>query len=319
VTTLALFNNKRGVGKTTLVYHLAHMFWRLGVSVLAADLDPQASLTVAFFDEEQVESLWNDAQRQATMADAVRPILEGSGDIGEVDPVEIADGLWLAPGDLELSRFEDPFSEAWSRGLTGDPAALRTTAAFHRVVRQAADKVAAEVVIIDLAPNLGAINRAALLAADAVLIPLAADLYSLQGLRHLGPTLRAWRSAWMSVPPRARTGVDAPAGTMKPIGYVVRRPSGRLERPVKDYDRWLSRMPSVFASSVLGESQPDAGDRFEIATLRHYSSLMPLAQDARKPMFDLRPADGAMGSMQRYVRLCYEEFESIAHKVLARL
>jgi hypothetical protein len=46
---------------------------------------------------------------------------------------------------------------------------------------------------------------------------------------------------------------------------------------------------------------------------------MPLAHDARKPMFDLRPADGAVGSMQRYVRLCYQEFESLAHKVLARL
>jgi chromosome partitioning protein len=79
VTTLALFNNKGGVGSTTLAYHLAHMFQRIGVRVLAADLDPQASLTTAFLDEDQVESLWEGTRRQATMADAAYPILKRLG------------------------------------------------------------------------------------------------------------------------------------------------------------------------------------------------------------------------------------------------
>jgi cellulose biosynthesis protein BcsQ len=43
--TIALFNNKGGVGKTTLVYHLAHMFSRIGYPTVAVDLDPQANLT----------------------------------------------------------------------------------------------------------------------------------------------------------------------------------------------------------------------------------------------------------------------------------
>jgi chromosome partitioning protein len=74
----------------------------------------------------------------------------------------------------------------------------------------------------------------------------------------------------------------------------------------------------VFASSVLGEkSQPGGDDRYEIATLRHHLSLLPLAHDARKPMFDLRPADGTVGSMQCYICLCYQEFESLTHNVLA--
>lgn len=51
-------------------------------------------------------------------------------------------------------------------------------------------------------PSLGALNRAALLACDAVVIPVAPDLFSLQGLRNIGPTLREWRE------PRA--GADRP-------------------------------------------------------------------------------------------------------------
>ena len=45
MTTIAFFNNKGGVGKTSLVYHLALMYAEIGVSVVAADLDPQANLT----------------------------------------------------------------------------------------------------------------------------------------------------------------------------------------------------------------------------------------------------------------------------------
>lgn len=49
---ITFFNNKGGVGKTSLVYHLAWMLADLGHRVVAADLDLQANLTAAFVDEE---------------------------------------------------------------------------------------------------------------------------------------------------------------------------------------------------------------------------------------------------------------------------
>ena len=72
--TIALFNNKSGVGKTTLVYHLAHMFPRLGYPALAVDLDPQANLTSAFFDEDRLENLWSE--EADTILACVSAILE---------------------------------------------------------------------------------------------------------------------------------------------------------------------------------------------------------------------------------------------------
>ena len=53
--------------------------------------------------------------------------------------------------------------------------------------------------------------------------------------------------------------------------------------------------------------------------MRDFRSLMPLAHDARKPMFDLRTADGAIGSTQRYVQVCFTEFRDLAREVLRRL
>ncbi len=320
--TIALFNNKGGVGKTTLAYHLAHMTARLGTRVLAADLDPQANLTSAFFDEDQLELFW-DPESQGTILNAVQPILRGLGDIA-VPPVrEAADRLWVLPGDLGLSRFEDKLSEAWPHGYDGDEAALRITTAFHRVLRGTAEKVDAEVVLIDVGPNLGAINRSALLAADWILIPLAADLFSLQGLRNLGPTLRSWRTSWrQNVLPGAPDDLDMPQAVMQPLGYVVLQHAVRLDRPVKAYDRWLRRIPAEFRNSVLGKHDPvgpASPDPYRLATLRNYRSLMPLAQDVRKPMFDLRAADGALGSTGRLVQTCYLEFQQLANTVLDRV
>ncbi|MDT3727070.1 AAA family ATPase [Streptomyces sp. DSM 41972] len=338
-TSIALFNNKGGVGKTTLTYHLAHMFRRLGLTVLAVDLDPQANLTSMCLDETEIEELWENpseliAQGAApsalpgtgrvrsgqTIADAVRPILEGTGDVAPVEPAELQDGLWLLAGSLDLSRFEDKLSNEWFKTFAGDIAAIRTTTAFHRVMEQAAAAVHADIVLIDVGPNLGAINRSALIAADTVLMPLAADLFSLKGLSNLGPTLRDWRRNWQQlVLPQVPEGFSAPRAGMRPLGYVIMQPEMRLDRPVKAYERWLERIPWVYSAAVLGENPKEqGGDRHRIATLRNYRSLMPLAHDARKPMFDLKAADGALGSTQKYVQTCYREFRALAEGVLAR-
>jgi chromosome partitioning protein len=316
--TITFFNNKGGVGKTTLAYHLSHMMARVGHRVLAVDLDPQANLTAAFFDELRLERLWE--VDGGTVFSGVEPILRGLGDIATPDPIEVADDLWILPGDLALSRFEDRLSESWTRGYDGDEAAIRVTTAFHRMGRLAATAVGADVVLIDIGPNLGAINRAALLASDSVVIPLAADLFSLQGLRNLGPTLRGWRRSWSeNTLPKVPAGIAAPPGTMRPLGYVVLQHAVRLDRPVLAYDRWLGRIPGEFYGSVLATETPPPApddDPYRLASLRHYRSLMPLAQDARKPMFDLRAADGALGSTGRLVQTCEREFRALAHTVL---
>lgn len=81
--TIAFFNNKGGVGKTSLVYHLAWMFADHGIKTLAVDLDPQANLTAMFLNEERLEELWPDDEHPDTVYGSVRPILRGIGDIAE--------------------------------------------------------------------------------------------------------------------------------------------------------------------------------------------------------------------------------------------
>ena len=61
------------------------------------------------------------------------------------------------------------------------------------LIENAGKQYNADVALVDLGPNLGSINRAALVGCDHIVIPLAPDLYSMQGLRNMGPKIRQWR------------------------------------------------------------------------------------------------------------------------------
>ncbi|MGH7466988.1 MAG: ParA family protein [Longimicrobiales bacterium] len=321
--TIAFFNNKGGVGKTSLVYHLAWMYADLGLSVIAADLDPQANLTSMFLEDDRLEQLWPEADHRSTVYGAVRPLLEGEGDISDPYIEDPAPGLGLLVGDLALSSAEDELSSQWPASLDRRPRAFRVLSALWRVLERAASARAAPVVMIDVGPNLGALNRAILVAAEHVVIPLAPDLYSLQGLRNLGPTLRRWRGEWQERANRNPVAdLDLPSGAMVPAGYVVMQHAVRLDRPGKAYGKWMNRIPGEYSRSVLGSDEPVsvsvANDPNALSTLKHYRSLMPLAQEARKPMFFLKPADGAIGGHASAVLDCYRDFRALARRIAER-
>jgi len=243
--TIAFFNNKGGVGKSFLAYHLAWKLDALGVRVLAADLDPQANLTNMFLNEDRLETLWAD-EHQNTLFGMINPILKGKGDIANPH-VEPIGNIGLLVGDLGLSGFEDRLSDAWPRCLDGDEAAFRVISAFYRGIELAAQAQESEVVIIDVGPNLGALNRAAILSAQYVVVPLAPDLFSLQGLYNLGPTLREWRRGWGErIKKNPNPKLSLPEPWMNPIGYVVMQPATQLNRPVKAYERWMAQIPKVY-------------------------------------------------------------------------
>ncbi len=320
--TIAFFNNKGGVGKTSLVYHLAWMYADLGLSVLAADLDPQANLTTMFLDEDGLESLWPNGQPGGTILGPLLPLLEGEGGLAAPN-VEDIEGIGLVAGDLALSGFEDELSQQWPYCLEGKTRAFRVIGSFHEILARAAQQRKSDIVLIDVGPNLGAINRAALIAADYVAIPLAPDLFSIKGLQNLGPRLREWRKGWRQRLEVRPLGMDLPVGRMEPLGYVVMQHAVRLDRPVKAYEKWMARIPHVYREAVLGETIPQAGvttnrDPHCLSTLKHYRSLMPLAQESRKPMFLLKPADGAIGGHAKAVNDCYQDFRSLAHEVAKR-
>lgn len=323
--TIAFFNNKGGVGKTSLVYHLAWMFRETGHRVIAVDLDPQANLSGMFLDEYKLEELWQGIEKNTIDSD-IAPLFEGIGDVSTEPYIEeVEDRLGLLAGDLNLSKREGDMSEQWPKCLNRDKRAFRVTTAFARLIADASKTFQADLALIDVGPNLGAINRAALIASDYVVIPLAPDLFSLQGLGNVGPTLRDWKVEWKDRVERKPQDLDItlPEGNMKPLGYVVMRHSAMLGRPVKAYLRWIKRIPAEYRKAVLQDSNPAPQaidtDEHLLAHLKDYRSLMPMAQEANKPMFMLKPADGVIGAQQNAARSCYGDFHALAKKIIHKL
>jgi cellulose biosynthesis protein BcsQ len=323
-----LFNNKGGVGKTTLTFNIAHMLARNGFRTVVLDFDPQSNVTAIFLDEDQLEDIWStDVSDGRTVAGCLDLVRRGKGDLREPVLVAAADNLSLLPGSLFLSRFEQTLAEEWAKtGSTTNERALDVTCSLANLAEQAASKVGADYLLIDVGPSLGALNRAALLSCDAVVIPVAPDLFSLQGLRNIGPTLREWRADWQTVVKQARRRGNAalPEREFQPLGYIVQQHLARSDRPVSGYRKWAEQIPSEFHRFVLDESTPAAplpveSDAYCLATLKHFASLVPIAQAARKPMFDLRQADGIGGGQLLSVKRCREEFERLVDATMKRL
>ena len=323
--SIVLFNNKGGVGKTTLGYHLSWMFNDLGLKVVAIDLDPQSNLTSAFLAEDRLLELWPDGDHPHTLLGAVKPVLERLGDINDPWVEPVAEHLWLIPGDLGLTTFEDRQAQAWPACLDDNEAnagdAFRVMTAYYRLMEKASSAKGADIVLIDVGPNLGAINRAALIASDHVVVPIAADLFSLQGLRNLGPTLREWREGWRKrLQGKVPKNLSVPAGDMQPAGYVVMQHAVRADLATKAYNIWMERIPREYRTYVLGKTARGpipVPDPHALGHLKHHRSLMPFAQEARKPMFFLKPADGAIGSHARAVQDCYDDFANLARRIAA--
>ncbi len=105
---IAIFNHKGGVGKTTLTANIAAALAAMRRRILLVDSDPQGNLTTYLVEESVVDDLLDNADTDvgATLWSALKPIAEATGEIKLIDPLERSAGVFLLPGDVRLSEFE---------------------------------------------------------------------------------------------------------------------------------------------------------------------------------------------------------------------
>lgn len=320
--TIAFVNNRGGTAKAFFVYHLAHMYADQQTNVLVADLDPQANLTGMFIEEQRLEKLWGGRGRR-TVYGALEPLLSGGNDLA-VPRLEYPEpGIGLLAGDLRLTVLDDEAADRRPDGADDEPRAHRTAPVLRRVLRAAAEEAAADLVLMEVGPGLGPLNQAALIASDYAVFPLAPDPYHLQGLHSLGNAMRAWRGQWRErVACSPADDAAIPDGPMRPVGYVVCRHAIRFDRPVASYARWQDRIPGVYAQAVCGQPPQEgltvSDDPGCIGVLGHFRSLMHLAQEARRPLFALKPGDGVFGGHTQAVMDSYRDFRELTRAVSRR-
>lgn len=215
---LSVFNNKGGVGKTTLTFHLGHAISELGYKVLLIDADPQCNLTIFALDEEVIHDIWKaeddaidngiEEVRKRLSADDFQSLIaksrsihfhtkaceDGTGELTSTPPpTKLTNALDLIPGRLSFHMFEEKIASRWGDAYRGDPLAIRTITRIHSLANEMAQKNGYDYVIVDTSPSLGFLNKVIISMVDGFFVPALPDLFSVYGIRNIGKALSAWR------------------------------------------------------------------------------------------------------------------------------
>ena len=326
--SIAIFNNKGGVGKTTLVANLAaFLAKRKQKRILLIDADPQCNATQAMLSEREVENLYDTtpATKRETIWQVTQPTRAGRGFASSL-PRRPVDNfkIDLLPGDPRLSLVEDVLSADWISATGGQVRGMRTTLMFAKLLEKASEY---DFVFFDMGPSLGGLNRSVLLACNYFIVPTSIDIFSLQAIKNMASALVQWRKRLN----RGLGDLDDPddlqveyAGwQLHMLGYVTQQYIYRKDvfgkpRAVKAYDRLLRRVPVVVKKEMLEryEGLPDVpAESYQLGTIPYFHSLIPLSQQSRNPIFALTGRDGVVGAHFTKV----QEFEDVIEEIASNL
>ena len=317
---MSVFNNKGGVGKSTLSFHLAHALAEQGKKTLLVDLDPQSNLTLQCLSAEQLEAIWTeeepfieDFQAALEASDQtfpeflatprsihclLKPVEDGvyeSFSLGAIH--KITPRLGLIPGRLSLHSFEDKLSKSWSDAFMGEPQALRLLTAIRSLCLEASKRYGYEVAILDTSPSLGMMNRVIISTSTGFFVPCMPDMFSTFGLTNIGLALRTWRTQFSTMYGLLSDKKRSifPTHFVKLLGYTIynaRRYAGQndLDLATAHYG-YAKKLPSVIKSKIPKEcyshltanmiSQPIGGK----AIMHTHNTLPSMAQKYRAPMW----------------------------------
>lgn len=330
--SVAIFNNKGGVGKTTLLCNLAaSLSIHHKKKILVVDCDPQCNTTQLVMGEQFAANFYwqNHVEQATTIAALLQPIQDGDAGIGDnFVPISRERNRFqvdLVAGHPALSFLEDKLSAAWGEVSAGELGGYRKTNWPRALSSKFFDGY--DLVLFDVGPSLGAINRSVLLGCDFFLTPMGTDIFSILGLRNISQWLAEAVGTYEHGVKRCEK--KNPGGFLKYsipttasirsgfVGYTLnqyltkskageRIATDRYEDIVKKVPAEIQKLCSEFGRTGLDVSSVKLGD------VPHMYSLIPLAQTRAAPIFELASKDGIVGSQYKMI----DNYEGILERIV---
>lgn len=320
---ISLFNNKGGVGKSTLSYHLGCALGELGKKVLFVDLDPQCNLTISAMHESELEDIWekeipyiDDFSDAKTTGDLekmlketrtvhflLKPIEDGFDDLKQLPPAkQIYENVFLLPGRLSLHKFEAKLSERWNAIYQGDSLGIRTVTAFRTLCEKYAEYYQCDYVIVDTSPSLGIMNKTIISTVDGFFIPTFPDMFSLYGIKNIGQSLATWQNEFNTIYNLISSSKSAkfPKKFVQFIGftlynakkYTAKTNQNELNLAVAHY-RYAQLIPLTIKSDIKVENIVDIEEEIidkpigGVSVMYSHNTYPSVAQALKCPMWNV--------------------------------
>jgi cellulose biosynthesis protein BcsQ len=339
--SISIFNNKGGVGKTTLSFHFAHALALLKKKVLIVDLDPQCNLTILSMPENNFFSVWDreekfvpdfgifedlaKEQRGALLKESrsIHFLLKSAED-GQTDfietppPVKLGEYISIIPGRLTLHSYEDKVGERWANAYKGDPLAVRTITQIRTIAQRYAEQYNYDFIIYDTSPSLGMLNRVILSMADGFIIPCLPDKFSLYGIKNIGNALRRWKSEFdiiLSLQGAGRKKLF-PERFVRFLGYTIY--NARPYKQTPQLNKWdlanghfhfAKQIPETIKASIPQEirhylSELELDEPIGGTSVMHTHNTLPnVSQKYHVPIWDLPDHKGLDPSDKNTIRV----------------
>lgn len=335
MVSIAMFNNKGGVGKTTLTNNIAsYIADNKSKRVLVVDCDPQCNTTQLIMGEKFASELyWDNSKKDiTTISDVLQPIEDGDSDINTnikvIAKSENRFNVDLIPGSPKFSIIEDRLGAAWHDLKGGEIGGIRKTNWNTYLLRSLEKDY--DIIFYDLGPSLGSINRSVLLGCDYFLTPMGTDIFSILGIRNIAEWLGLWISLYENSLklcedrfPSSLNKFNIPEILKIKNGYIgytiqqyiaksfkgVRRPTKAYEEIIRDVPIEIEKSLGKYFKAGLYITSLKLGD------VPHLYSLIPLGQSSSSPLLKLKGSDGLVGSQFKQV----DEYRPILDKIVKNL
>lgn len=337
--SVVFFNNKGGVGKTTLACNVASQLATTKMlRILLVDCDPQCNTSQLVLDTEQWTDLyWGESKTgQRTLIDLVRPLELGDAGIASgVEPLRASRNRFnidLLPGHPRMSIIEDLLSRAWSDASGGDIGGLRRTNWVSSLLKEYESRY--DLVMFDVGPSLGSLNRTVLVGCDTFVTPMGADIFSLVAIRNIAEWMTNWTSVYATGVslceerhPKAleNFGISSDGDPVARFAgytiqqYITKSKKG-VRRPTQAFESILSDVPQQVQQHLMSFVLDDLTlDDLRLGDVPNMFSLIPLAQSVNTPISELKAADGLAGGQyqqqQNYMRTIEQVTEALARNL----
>ena len=322
---ISLFNHKGGVGKTTTTFNLGWTLAQMGIKTLIVDTDPQCNLTayvLGFQERQSLEDFYSKKENEDIYS-VLNPIITGQNlQIKPVKPCNtLNDNLKLVAGHLQMSELDIQISLGLSASSIAN-FAKQFVGSLNAVIRETARVNKCELVLIDMSPSSGAMNRSILMSSNYFIVPTSPDFFSYQSIQNLGNMFLSWENVFQQFRDASETN-PLPEKAPKMLGIISqkyrtytprekqfsenlplignKKLEERKKRIASAYQSWVTKIQKA-SDTVLSETlrpkkmvidrkifQNHVHDElpYNLISIGDFNSLIALSQENQKPIFDL--------------------------------